>query len=142
MPSASQEMPHISWNLERHYGIHNSQPPVHIPSHTNPVHAPPPHFLKNHFNIILPSMSCLPSGLFPSAPTISLLFGHLSNIWWAVKLALETKFHVYKSSHGQNIAISPLVVCAAFINSNFLPGVACPPRMVEVGPKQHLTLNV
>jgi hypothetical protein len=81
MSSASQEMPHTFWNLERHYGIHKSLPPVSILSHVNPVHALPFHFLKNHFNIILPSMSSLQGGLFPSAPTISLLFGHLSNIW-------------------------------------------------------------
>ena len=93
MSSPSQEMPHVFWNLERHYGIHKSLPPVRIQSHTNPVHAPPSYFLKNHFNIILPFMSSFPSGLFPSAPTILLLFGHLSNIWWAVKLALETKLY-------------------------------------------------
>ena len=91
--SAIQEMSHIFWNLERHYGIHNSLPPARILSHINPVHAPLSHLLKNHFNITLPSMSSLPSGLFPSAPNISLLFGHLSNIWWAVKLALETKLY-------------------------------------------------
>lgn len=51
-------------------------------------------------------------------------------------------FHVYKNSHGQKIAISPLLVCVAFINSNVLSGVACPPRLVEVGPEQHLTINV
>lgn len=93
MSSASQEMPHIFWNLERHYGIHKSLPPVRIPGHINPVHVLPTHFLKNHFNSILASMSSLPSGLFPSAPTISLLFGHLRNIWWAVKLALETELY-------------------------------------------------
>lgn len=79
--SASQEMPHIFWNLERHYGIHKSLPPVCNPSHINPVHVLPSHFLKINFNSILPPMSSLPSGLFPSASTISLLFGHLSNIW-------------------------------------------------------------
>jgi len=54
----------------------------------------------------------------------------------------EIIFHVYKSRHGQNITISPLLVCAALKNSNVLPGVACPPRLVEVGPEKHLTLNV
>jgi len=81
MSSVCQEMPHIFWNLEYHCGIHKSLPPVRIPSHITPAHAPPSHFLKSHINIILPPMSSLPSGLFPSAPTISLLFGHLSNIW-------------------------------------------------------------
>ena len=53
---SSQEIPRIWWNQEIHYRIHKCSTPAPILSQRNPAHASPSHFLKFHFNIILPYM--------------------------------------------------------------------------------------
>ena len=58
--SASQEIPRILWNPKDNYGVYMSPSPIPILSHINPVHIPPSHFLKTHFNIVFPSNSSTP----------------------------------------------------------------------------------
>ena len=53
--SASQEIPRILRNPKVHYRIHNIPSHLLTLNHINSVHTPTSHFLKIHFNIILPS---------------------------------------------------------------------------------------
>ena len=102
--SASQEIPRILRNLKVHYRNHMRPPPVSIPSQTNLAHAFPTHFLKFHFNIILPFILHLPSGISFTLPhqnpartsplphtcymprlSHSSWFNHPKNIWWGAQ---------------------------------------------------------
>jgi hypothetical protein len=78
--SVTHEITHILCNSKAQYHIHYSPPPDPTLSQMNPIHIPTPTSFKIHFNIIVTSMSSLPSGNFhleyPSKSVCFLLCGN------------------------------------------------------------------
>jgi hypothetical protein len=108
--AASQEIPHILWDLKVHYCIHKCPLPFSIFSHTSTSH-----FLKIHLNIILPSMpgspqwslflrfphqnpvhaSPFPHLSYMPCPSHPSRFYHLHNSVWGVQIM---ELHIMKAS--------------------------------------------
>ena len=98
--SASQEIPHIVWNLKPCYHDHNSPPSVvPVPSQSNAVHAPSSDLSKIHYNIVLsyskwslfsasPLKPCMHSSASPYMPhpTHPTWFDYPNNICWGVQI--------------------------------------------------------
>ena len=77
--AASQEIPRISRNPKVHYRTQKCPPPVSILGQPNPVHITTSHILEIRPNIIHPSTSRSPSGLFPSGFPTKTLYTTLSS---------------------------------------------------------------
>ena len=73
-PQPVKKFPLILWNPKVHYHIHKCPPPVPILSQIDTVHTLTSHFLKTHFNIILPFM---PGS---SKRSVFLKFSHLNPV--------------------------------------------------------------
>jgi len=96
-----KKLPPFFWNPKVHYRIHKGPPTVHTLSQIDPVHTHTSHFLKIHFNIIIPSM--------PESPKwyLSLRFPHqkpvyaspLSHMRYMTRPSLSSRFY-----HAKNIS--------------------------------------
>ena len=74
--SASQEISHIVRKPAVHYRIHNSPPPVPIPSQLDPVHTTKSHFLQTHH---VPFASHSSSQIIIPAPRLMFMIPNKTN---------------------------------------------------------------
>jgi len=104
--SASQEIPHLLWNLKVHYRLHKSPSLVPVLSQMHPLYTFPNYFPKIHSKTIflfttrsyawslhfkfsdqnLVSISHLSHACYMSQTSHSTSFDHPNNIWWSVKV--------------------------------------------------------
>jgi hypothetical protein len=86
--SVSQQIPHLLWNPNIHYRLHNRTPVDSNLSQMNPVHILIPYFNNVYFNIIIPSMLTYPKSSLPFWFSVKnfVCSNHLKPIWTQTSL--------------------------------------------------------
>jgi hypothetical protein len=145
--AATRELPSNLWSPKIHYRVHKSSPLVPILNQFNLIHTIPSYISKTHLALSIHLRLGIPSGIFPSAFPINILYAFLlspvratslrisSSLTWPFYLYLE-KSTSYEAPHYavlSNLLSLHLSLVKIFTSapSSQTPSVYVPPLMSE-----------